>query len=157
MANPKTPDGIKIIAQNRKARYEYEILQRLEAGIVLMGSEVKALRGGRVNLGDSFAEIKGGEAWLVKLHIGPYEMANRQNHEPFRRRKLLLNRREIRKLLPKLEEGGKTLIPLKVYFKHGRVKVEIALARGKKLHDKRDDKAKKDADRQIARIMGRRG
>jgi SsrA-binding protein len=157
MANPKTPDGIKIIAQNRKARYEYEILQRLEAGIVLMGSEVKALRGGRVNLGDGFAEIKGGEAWLVKLHIGPYEMANRQNHDPFRRRKLLLNRREIRKLLPKLEEGGKTLIPLKVYFKHGRVKVEIALARGKKLHDKRDDKAKKDADRQIARIMGRRG
>jgi SsrA-binding protein len=157
MANPKTPDGIKIIAQNRKARYEYEILQRLEAGIVLMGSEVKALRGGRVNLGDSFAEIKGGEIWLVKLHIGPYDMANRMNHDPFRRRKLLLNRREIRKLLPKLEEGGKTLIPLKIYFKHGRVKVEIALARGKKLYDKRDDKAKKDADRQIARIMGRRG
>lgn len=157
MTSGKNPAGIKIIAQNRKARHEYEILQRLEAGVVLLGTEVKALRAGRVNLGDSYAEFKRGELWLVKLHIGPYDMANRMNHEAFRPRKLLLNRREIRKLLPKLEEGGKTLVPLKLYFKHGLVKVEIALARGKKLHDKREDKAKRDADRQIARITGRRG
>lgn len=156
-ASRKLPAGIKLIAQNRKARHEYEILQTLEAGIVLLGTEVKALRGGRVNLGDSFAEIKGGEIWLVKLHIGPYDMANRMNHDPFRRRKLLLNRRELRKLAPRLEEGGRTLVPLKIYFKHGLVKVEIALARGKKLYDKREDKAKRDADRQIARITGRRG
>jgi len=153
----KSPGGIKVIAQNRKARHEYEILQTLEAGIVLLGSEVKALRNGRVNLGDSYAEIKRGEVWLQKMHVGPYEMANRQNHEPFRPRKLLLNRREIRKLAPRLEEGGRTLVPLKVYFKHGLVKVELALGRGKKLYDKRDDKARRDAERQIARITGRRG
>lgn len=157
MAARKSPTGIKLIAQNRKARHEYEILQTLEAGIVLVGTEVKALRGGRVNLGDSYAEIKGGEIWLVKLHIGPYDMGNRANHEPFRRRKLLLNRRELRKLQPRLDEGGRTLIPLKIYFKRGLVKIEIALARGKKLHDKRQDKAKLDAERQIARITGRRG
>jgi len=156
--NPSKPTpGIKVIAQNRKARHEYEILQTHEAGIVLLGSEVKALRNGRVNLGDSYAEIKRGEIWLVKMHIGPYEMANRQNHDPFRRRKLLLSRREIRKLQPKLEEGGRTLVPLKVYFKRGLVKVEVALARGKKLYDKREDKARRDVERQIARITGRRG
>jgi len=114
------------------------------------------LRDGRVNLGDSYAEIKAGEVWLVKMHIGPYEMGNRENHDPFRRRKLLLNRREIRKLIPKIEEGGRTLVPLKVYFKQGRVKVEIALARGKKLHDKRQDKAKRDSERDMARSIGRR-
>lgn len=152
----KTPSGIKIIAQNRRARHEYEILQTLECGIALLGTEVKAMRQGRVNLGDAYAEIKGGEVWLVKMHVGPYDMGNRMNHEPFRRRKLLLNRREIRKLVPRIEEGGKTLVPLKIYFKQGRVKVEIALARGKKLHDKRQDKAKHDADRAMARELGRR-
>jgi SsrA-binding protein len=157
MAKRTTPAGIKIIAQNRKARHEYEILQTVEAGIVLVGTEVKALRAGKVNLGDSYAEIKRGEVWLVKMHIGPYEMGNRMNHEPFRRRKLLLNRREIRKLQPKLDEGGRTLVPLKIYFKHGRVKVELGLGKGKKLYDKRDDKAKRDAERQMARITGRRG
>jgi SsrA-binding protein len=157
MSARKPTPGIKVIAQNRKARHEYEILQTLEAGVALLGSEVKALRAGRVNLGDSYAEIKRGEVWLQKMHIGPYEMANRQNHEPFRPRKLLLNRREIRKLAPRLEEGGRTLVPLKIYFKHGLVKLELALARGKKLYDKREDKAKRDAERQIARITGRRG
>jgi SsrA-binding protein len=157
MAKRTTPAGIKIIAQNRKARHEYEILQTVEAGIVLVGTEVKALRAGKVNLGDSYAEIKRGEVWLVKMHIGPYEMGNRMNHEPFRRRKLLLNRREIRKLQPKLDEGGRTLVPLKIYFKRGRVKVELGLGKGKKLYDKRDDKAKRDAERQMARITGRRG
>jgi SsrA-binding protein len=157
MSNKSTPSGIKIIAQNRRARHEYEILQTVECGISLLGSEVKALRQGRVNLGDAYGEIKRGEVWLVKMHIGPYDMANRQNHEPFRPRKLLLNRREIRKLQPKLEEGGLTLVPLKIYFRRGRVKVEMAVGRGKKLHDKRHDKAKQDAAREMARSIGRRG
>lgn len=156
MNSRPTPSGIKIIAQNRRARHEYDVLQTLECGIVLQGTEVKALRDGRVNLGDAYAEIKGGEVWLVKMHIGPYDMGNRENHEPFRPRKLLLNRREIRKLIPRIEEGGRTLVPLKVYFKQGRVKVEIALARGKKLHDKRQDKAKRDSERDMARAIGRR-
>ncbi len=156
MATRTPPAGIKIIAQNRRARHEYEILQTLEAGIVLLGSEVKALREGRANLGDSYAEIKRGEVWLLKMHIGPYEMANRLNHEPFRRRKLLLNRREIRKLEPKMDDVGLTLVPLKIYFKFGKVKVDLALGRGKKLYDKRHDKAKRDVDRQMAKNLGRR-
>ena len=156
MSTSKQPPGIKIIAQNRRARHEYEVLQTLECGVVLQGTEVKALRNGRVNLGDAYAEIRAGEVWLVKMHIGPYDMGNRMNHEPFRPRKLLLNRREIRKLAPRIEEGGLTLVPLKIYFKRGRVKVEIALARGKKLHDKRHDKARRDAEREMARSVGRR-
>ena len=157
-AKTKTPDasGIKIIAKNKKAWHNYEIQDTWEAGLVLLGTEVKALRNGRVNLGDSYGEIHGGEAWVCKIHIGPYEMGNRENHEPFRRRKLLLNRREIRKLLPKIEERGLTLVPLKIYFKKGRVKLELGLGRGKKLHDKRDTKAKQDVDRRIAKELGRR-
>ena len=148
--------GRKVVATNRKARHEYEILDTWEAGLVLLGTEVKALRNGRVNLGDSYGEIREGEAWLVKMHIGPYEMGNRENHDPFRRRKLLLNRREIRKIRPKVEEQGLTLVPLKIYFKKGRVKIELGLGRGKKLHDKRDAKAKKDVQRRIEKEMGRR-
>ena len=156
MAGKSDTSGIKIIAQNKRAFHEYEILDRWEAGLVLLGTEVKALRNGRVNLGDSYGEIREGEAWVVKMHIGPYEMGNRENHEPFRRRKLLLNRREIRKILPKVEERGLTLVPLKLYFKKGRVKLELGLGRGKKLHDKRDTKAKKDVERRIAKEIGRR-
>jgi SsrA-binding protein len=156
MARKHDEDGIKIIARNRRAFHEYEILDTWEAGIVLVGTEVKALRDGRVNLGDAYAELKDGEGWLLKLHIGPYDMGNRENHEPFRRRKLLLNRREIRKLVPRVEEGGKTLVPLKIYWKHGIVKVEIALARGKKLYDKREGKAKQDVARRLAQVTGRR-
>lgn len=156
MARKSAPEGIKIIAQNRRAFHEYEILDSWEAGLVLLGTEVKALRNGRVNLGDSFGEIREGEAWVSKMHIGPYEQANRENHDPFRRRKLLLTRREIRKLRPRLEEQGLTLIPLKIYFKHGLVKLELGLGRGKKLHDKRDAKAKQDSDRRIAKELGRR-
>lgn len=156
MARKSSPEGIKIIAKNRKAWHEYEILDTWEAGLVLLGTEVKALRNGRVSLGDSYGEIREGEAWLMKMHIGPYEMGNRENHEPFRKRKLLLNRREIRKIRPKLEEQGLTLIPLKIYFKKGLVKVELGLGRGKKIHDKRDSKAKHDVDRRIAKELGRR-
>lgn len=156
MARKSEPAGIKIIAKNKKARHEYEILDTWEAGLVLMGTEVKALRNGRVNLGDSYGEIRQGEAWICKMHIGPYEMGNRENHEPFRRRKLLLTRREIRKMRPKLEEQGLTLVPLMIYFKKGLVKIQIGLGRGKKIHDKRDAKAKKDLQRRIAKEVGRR-
>jgi SsrA-binding protein len=159
MAAKKTKsveDGVKIIAKNRKAFHEYEILERLEAGLVLLGTEVKALRNGRCSLGDSYGEIRSGEAWLSKMHIGPYEMGNRENHEPFRRRKLLLNRREIRKMKPKLDEKGLTLIPLRIYFKHGIVKIELGLGRGKKIHDKRQSKAKKDVEMRMRREIGKR-
>jgi SsrA-binding protein len=156
MAGKSEPSGIKIIAKNRKARHEFEILETWEAGLVLMGTEVKALRNGRVSMGDSYGEIRDGEGWLVKLHIGPYEMGNRENHEPFRRRKMLLTRRELRKIRPKVEEQGLTLVPLQVYFKKGLVKVLIGLGRGKKIHDKRDAKAKHDVQRRIAKELGRR-
>ena len=156
MARKSEPSGIKFIAKNKRARHEYEILDKWEAGIVLLGTEVKALREGRCNLGDAYGEIRGGEIWLVKMHIGPYEQGNRENHEPFRRRKLLLSRREIRKLTPRVEEKGLALIPLSLYFKKGLVKVELGLGRGKKLHDKRQDKARRDVDRRIAKELGRR-
>jgi SsrA-binding protein len=156
MARKVDLEGIKMIANNRRARFEYEILESFEAGLVLQGTEVKALREGRVNLGDAYGEIRGNEGWIVKMHIGPYEMGNRENHEPFRRRKLLLHRREIRKMLPKLEEKGLTLVPLRLYFKEGRAKLELGLCRGKKMHDKRDAKAKQDVQRRIAQHVGRR-
>jgi SsrA-binding protein len=156
MARKSEPAGIKIIAKNKKARHEYEIFDTWEAGLVLMGTEVKALRNGRVALGDSYGEIREGEAWIVKMHIGPYEMGNRENHDPFRRRKMLLTRREIRKIRPKVEEQGLTLVPLQIYFKKGLVKIQIGLGRGKKLHDKRDAQAKHDVQRRIAKEIGRR-
>lgn len=156
MARKEDSSGIKIIAKNRKAWHEFEILDTWEAGLVLLGTEVKALRNGRVSLGDSYGEIRKGEAWLQKMHIGPYEMGNRENHEPFRPRKLLLNKRELRKLRPKLEVQGLTLIPLKIYWKKGMVKIEMGLGKGKKVHDKRDSKAKKDVDRRMAKELGRR-
>ncbi|MDO9693591.1 MAG: SsrA-binding protein SmpB [Candidatus Latescibacteria bacterium] len=151
----RAESGVKIIAKNRKAFHEYEILDKWEAGIVLQGTEVKSLRAGKCNLGDAYAEIRDGEAWLVKVHIGPYDQGNRANHDPFRRRKLLLTRREIRKLRPRLEEKGLTLVPLSMYFKHGLVKVEFGLGRGKRLHDKRHATAKRDSDLRIRREMGR--
>jgi len=156
MARKRDESGIKVVAKNRRARHEYHIMDTWEAGLVLVGTEVKALREGRVNLGDSYGEIRRGEAWIVKMHIGPYEAAYRENHEPFRRRKLLLNRREIRRIRPQLEEKGLALVPLKVYFKDGRAKLELGLGRGKKLHDKRDTKAKRDVERRMARELGRR-
>lgn len=155
MSANRADSGVKIIAKNRKAFHEYEILDKWEAGIVLQGTEVKSLRAGKCNLGDAYAEIRDGEAWLVKVHIGPYDQGNRANHDPFRRRKLLLTRREIRKLRPRLEEKGLTLVPLSLYFKHGLVKVEFGLGRGKKLHDKRHATAKRDSDLRIRREMGR--
>ncbi|MEO8400136.1 MAG: SsrA-binding protein SmpB [Ignavibacteriaceae bacterium] len=137
----------KNIAVNRKARYEYTIIQTYEAGIVLQGTEVKALRQGKANLVDSYAAIKENELWLFSLHISPYEQGNINNHEPTRTRKLLLNRSEIRKLIGKTKEKGLTLVPLRLYFKNGKVKIEIALAKGKKVYDKREAIAKRDMQR----------
>ncbi len=138
----KSPE--KNIVTNRKARHEYEILQVIEAGIVLQGTEVKSLRQGNANMVDSYAAIKEGEAWLIGCHIAEYKYGNIENHEPTRTRKLLLNRSEIKKLLAKIKEKGLTLIPLRLYFKEGKVKVEIGLAKGKKVFDKREDIKKRD-------------
>jgi SsrA-binding protein len=137
----------KNITVNRKARHEYHILQTFEAGIVLTGTEVKALRQGKANLVDSYASIEKGEVWLFSANISAYEQGNLNNHEPTRKRKLLLNRSEIRKLIGKVTEKGLTLIPLRLYFKNGKVKVEIAVAKGKKVYDKRAAIAKRDFDR----------
>ena len=145
----ETPQRITI--SNRKARHEYFIIEALEAGMVLTGTEVKSLRKGNANLQDSYAELRSGEVWLEGMHISPYEQGNINNHEPRRRRKLLLQRKQIRKLISGMKEKGLTLIPLSVYFKGPYAKVELALARGKKSYDKRDAIAKRDAERDIAR------
>jgi SsrA-binding protein len=146
----------KFIAQNRKARHDYLIEETLEAGVALLGTEVKSCRAGRVNLTDAYAVVKDGEAWLLQCHISPYSHGNRANHEPVRPRKLLLHKDEIDHLHAKVAQEGRTLVPLRMYFKHGLVKVEIAVARGKKLYDKRADKAKRDAQRAMQRELGRR-
>jgi len=137
----------KNVTVNRKARFEYAILQTLEAGIVLQGTEVKALRQGKANLVDSYAQLMRNEVWLVGAHISEYTQGNINNHDPIRTRKLLLNRSEIRKLIGKVKEKGLTLVPLRIYFKNGKVKVEIALAKGKKVYDKRETIAKRDFNR----------
>jgi SsrA-binding protein len=146
----------RFIAQNRKARHDYLIEESLEAGVALLGTEVKSCRAGRVNLTDAYAVVKDGEAWLVQCHISPYSHGNRANHDPMRPRKLLLHKDEIDHLHAKVAQEGRTLVPLRMYFKHGLVKVEIAVARGKKLYDKRADKAKRDAQRAMQRELGRR-
>ena len=143
--------GEKTVCQNRKARHDYHILETYEAGMVLKGTEVKSLRAGRANLKDSFARVQDGELWLENMHISPYEQGNRFNHDPTRARKLLMHKGEIMRLWGKSRERGLAMIPLRVYFKDGRAKVELALAKGKKLYDKRDDIAKRDAEREIAR------
>ena len=143
----------KLIAENRRARHDYHLLERYEAGLVLTGTEVKALRDGKANLQRAFADVRGDEIWLVGAHIAEYTQGNIANHNPDRDRKLLLHRREIASLIGKVREKGQTLIPTRLYWKDGRAKVEIALARGKELHDKRRDIAKRDADRQIERAL----
>jgi SsrA-binding protein len=145
--------GEKLIADNRRARHDYHLLERLEAGLVLTGTEVKSLREGRATLGQAFAEIRDGEAWLVGSHIATYEQGNVANHDPDRARKLLLHGREIARLIGQTKEKGLTLVPTKLYFKDGRAKVELALAKGKEQRDKRRDIAKRDADRQIERAL----
>jgi SsrA-binding protein len=149
-------DGIKHIASNRRARREYEVLDTFEAGIALVGPEVKSLRAGRANLGDAYGVVRGGSCWLEKLHISPYEPATRENPEPQRSRQLLLHGREIRKIRTRVTERGLTLIPLSLYFKHGLAKVELALVRGKQVRDKREDIKRRDADREADRAMRNR-
>lgn len=154
MAKPKS--GIKYIAENRKARHDYFIHDTYEAGIALTGTEVKSLRRGRVNVKDSFCRLEGGEVWLEAMHISPYEQGNRFNHDPLRTRKLLLHKYEILKLIGKVKEKGYTLIPLNLYFKKGRVKVTVALVTGKKLYDKRQASAEKEANRERDRRLKER-
>jgi SsrA-binding protein len=144
------------VAKNRAARHEYQILETWEAGIVLTGTEVKSLREGKVNIGDAYGTVRDGEVYLLNMNVSPYERGGYVNHEPTRSRKLLLHKREIRKLIGGVERQGLTLVPLEVYFKGGRAKVRLALAKGKKLHDKRDDARRRDAERDMARAMRRR-
>lgn len=141
----------KTIATNKKAFHDYHISEKFQTGIVLTGTEIKSIRAGKVNLKDSFAKIEAGEVWLYKVHIGKYDMGNIYNHEPERKRKLLMNKSEIRKLEQKLKGTGETLIPLKLYLSYGWAKLEIGLAKGKKMYDKREDMAKKSAKREIER------
>jgi SsrA-binding protein len=145
--------AIKVITENRKARHEYHLLERYEAGVVLTGTEVKSLRDGGATLQQAYADVRDGEAWLIGAHIAEYGQGNVHNHEPDRARKLLLHRKEIESLLGKVRERGLTLVPTRLYFKDGKVKVELALARGKEVRDKRRDIAKRDADRQIEREL----
>ena len=146
----------KIVCRNRRARFDYHIEETLEAGLVLLGSEVKSLRAGKANLKDAYARLQKGELFLMKAHIAPYEQANRQNHEPERERKLLLNRREIHRLQGKVRERGFTLIPLEIYFRKGRAKLTLALARGKRRFDKREAIAKRETERRLRRVVKRR-
>ncbi|MBF8248085.1 MAG: smpB, partial [Bacteroidetes bacterium] len=143
------------LVSNRKARHEYEILETLEAGIALKGTEVKSLRNGNANLQDGYAVIKNGEVWLLGMHISPYEQGNINNHEPKRDRRLLLQKKQIRKLFGRVAEKGLTLVPLSVYFKGPYAKIELALARGKKTFDKREAVAKRDAQREVAKRLKR--
>ena len=148
--------GQKVIVSNRKARHDYAILDTYEAGIMLQGTEVKSLRLGRASLADAFATVDDGEIFLRNLHIPEYTQGSWTNHEPRRTRKLLLHKSEIERLIGKTREGGLTLVPLRMYFSDGKVKVELALARGKRSYDKRQDMAKRDAQREITRAVGRR-
>lgn len=148
--------GIKVIAENRKAWHDYFVEEKHEAGLILTGTEIKSIRAGRVNLKDSYAEISGGELWLTQMHISPYEQGNRFNHEPLRKRKLLLNRSEITKLSAEVQQQGMTLIPLKIYLRKGMAKIELGLCKGKKNYDKRQDIAKKDAKRDMERELRER-
>lgn len=143
------------VARNRKASHEYQILETWEAGIVLTGTEVKSLRDGKANISDAYGILRDGEVFLLNLHISPYERGGYVNHDPTRTRKLLLHRREIRKMIGAVERQGLTLVPLELYFRDGRAKVALALGRGKKLHDKRSDERRRDDERDMARAMRR--
>jgi len=149
-------DGVKIIAKNNKAHHEYFIEDKFEAGIELFGTEIKSIRQGTMHLKEAWCQIKDGELWIKQMHISPYEQGNIFNKDPLRPRRLLMHKREINYLFGKVKQDGYALIPLSVYLKGSRVKVEVALAKGKKLYDKREDAAKKDAKRQIDRVMKER-
>lgn len=152
----KSQDGIKIVAQNRRAAHDYFLEERFEAGLVLLGSEIKSIRAGKVNLKEAYVSVEGGQAYLIHAHIATYDPAARENHEPLRTRKLLLHKKQIRKLADEVQQKGYTLIPTRLYLSKGRAKIEIALAKGKKQYDKRQTIAKREAERAIARELGRR-
>jgi SsrA-binding protein len=160
MARTAREEAQKNIAENRKAFHDYHILETFEAGIVLVGTEVKSIREGSANLRDSFARVEGGEVWLYNVHINPYSHRGYADHEPTRKRKLLLHRQEVRKLIGKTVEKGLTLVPTRLYFKNGHVKVALALARGKQAHDKRETIKRREADREtraaVKERLGRR-
>lgn len=141
----------KVVATNRKASFEYFLLEQFEAGLVLQGSEIKSIRAGQISIAEAYVDVDGRNAWLVESHIAPYEQANRFNHDPKRKRRLLLHRREILELWDAVRQKGVTIVPTKVYLKNGRAKIEIALAKGKKLHDKRASIAKRDEERELSR------
>jgi SsrA-binding protein len=149
-------DGERAVATNRKARHDYHILERLEAGVALTGDEVKSIRGGRASIAEAFARVRDGEVWLEGMHIPPYEQGNVKTHQPLRPRKLLLHRREIARLVGQQQEERLSLVPLRVYFTHGMAKVELAVARGKRQHEKRQSIAKREHEREIERELGRR-
>ncbi len=156
MKEKEKSEGYKVVCDNRQARFLYEILETYEAGVQLTGTEVKSIRAGKANLQDGYALLRNGEAWLLNVHISPYTQSSQYfNHDPRRTRKLLLHRKEIRTLIGKVEQQGLTLVPLKMYFKGGLIKVSIALGRGKKLHDKREDLKRRDDQRDMQRAMKR--
>jgi SsrA-binding protein len=156
LATIKKPSGEKLIASNKRAFHEYHVLDKFEAGLELQGTEVKSLRDGQANLKDSYVTFKNGEAFLFGAHISPYTHGNRENHDPIRTRKLLLHRREIEKLHVQVTEKGLSVVPLRLYFKSGRVKAELGVVRGKKLYDKRETEKKREADREAAVAMKER-
>jgi SsrA-binding protein len=149
-------DGVKIMARNKRAWHDYEILEQIEAGLVLFGSEIKSIRAGKANITEGFIQYKAGELWLLNVHINTYDSASVWGYEPLRPRKLLLHKKEITKLYSRMREKGFTLVPLQLYLRNGRAKLEIGLARGKKLYDKRQDMAQKDARRDIDRALKER-
>jgi SsrA-binding protein len=153
----KGGEPVKVVAVNRRATHDYHIDDRIEAGLVLTGTEIKSIREGRVNLREGFARIAGREGWLMHVHIAPYEHGNRFNHEPLRDRKLLLHKKQLEELAVQVRQRGYTLVPLQLYLKHGKAKVELGLARGKKQYDKREAIAKRDAERDMQRALRARG
>lgn len=149
-------DNEKVVATNRKARHDYFLLETLEAGIALQGSEIKSIRAGQISLKEAYVRIDGEQAWLVNAHVAPYDPASRENHDPLRDKKLLLHKKEIKKLWDEVRQKGTTIIPLRVYLSRGRAKIEIAVAKGKRKYDKRQDLKKKDAQREIDRALNKR-
>jgi SsrA-binding protein len=148
--------NVKVVATNRKARFEYFLLEHYEAGLSLQGSEIKSIRAGQVSLAEAYVRVEGRQAWLMEAHIAPYAQANRYNHDPRRPRRLLLHRKELRELWDAVRQKGVTIVPTRVYLKEGRAKLEIAIAKGKKLHDKRQAIAQREAEREMEREMQRR-
>jgi SsrA-binding protein len=149
------PENVKVVANNRKAGFEYFLFERFEAGLALKGSEIKSVRAGQISLAESYIRVDENQAWLIEAHIAPYVQANRFNHEPKRPRRLLLHRKEIREMWDAVRQKGVTVVPIRVYLKNGRAKLEIAIAKGKKLHDKREAIARRDAEREMDREASR--